>query len=455
MPGVQRHFRLLPPDWSRRAFLGGTAALMLPGALALQPDRARLIETLKGSLAKVAGMGLCYFWDEDGKNLATNEQDVAVLQSVFKGFSEKIAPFYEFLMMKLFTPQPRSVNGVNFYVPFGGDTGIPLDKLLRDRFGSLHHLTLIGKTGAELEDYALPVPGLIFPKHADTLQLNFVYSGEEDVVGTTTPRFQRAGDGSATMSISTGFLRKVLLGCIYALPIVQNSSTLLWQSLRLSPGPSDTVLVNATDGQWSISLLPLLCVPDPSVYAFTEDALLFRSAHARFWRVYDALRGLERGAPLPSTAELNKLSNDVKTLDALSQLYFLVLMFIVSHETAHSVFMHEFASDPLKSAAQEQAADIAATVHLFFVALTNTFNNSQTWTATWRYSNLGTETLENKLIWFERLFGFGIANNIALRLLVEGDDPYHPTVQTRWSTNVRIWNNCVLACSRTERPLAV
>jgi hypothetical protein len=195
-------------------------------------------------------------------------------------------------------------------------------------------------------------------------------------------------------------------------------------------------------------------VTDPAVYIYQEEEKQFRSVHASFWRVYDRFESLGKGGKLPSLTERAVLEEDVATLDALSQLYFLTLMFIVSHETAHAFFMHEVSSDLAKNAQHEQIADNAATVHLFLVALTNTVNNDKTWTGSWRYSQLGSEMLENKLVWYERLFGFGIASNIALRLLSETDDPYHPARLARWGQNVRLWNNCVLACSRTERPSA-
>jgi hypothetical protein len=409
---------------------------------------------LKKSLLKVACVGLSTFWDKNGKKIPTDGEDRANLQKVFEGFANEIAPLYTFMLSKLFTPRAFTSNGINFYMPYGGESGLALDKLLLERFATLRRLLLVGKDGGAIADYATPVPDLIFPPHAEKLNLQFVYSEKEEITGQTVPSFASTGSASATMTLSTGFLRTVLLGCIYAIPIVRNSRTLLWQRLRLDQGSGDSVLVNAPDGRWIVSLLPLLCVTDPAVYTYQEDEKHFRSVHASFWRVYDRFQSFRKGGELPSVSERAVLEEDVATLDALSQLYFLTLMFIVSHETAHAFFMHEVSSDQAKNAQHEQIADNAATIHLFLVALTNTINNDKTWTGSWRYSQLGSEMLENKLVWYERLFGFGIASNVALRLLSVTDDPYHPARLARWGQNVRLWNNCVLACSRTERPSA-
>jgi hypothetical protein len=423
-------------------------------AVRAEDPREQYTATVKRAVLKLACVGLSVFWDKKGKKLATDAEDRANLQKAFEGYTEQIAPLYVFMLSKLFAPRPFTLNGINFYMPYGGDSGLALDKLLRERFASLHRLPLIAKDGKVIADYATPVPDLTFPPHAEKLDLNFAYSAEEEIKGQTVPNFTNAGTGSATMTLSTGFLRTVLLGCIYAIPIVRESRTLLWQRLKLESGTGDAVLVNAPDGLWSMSLLPLLCVTDPAVYIYQEDQKQFRAVLGAFWRVYDCFESLKKGGRLPSVSERTALNEDIATLDALSQLYFLTLMFIVSHETAHAFFMHQVTSDLAQSANNEQVADNAATVHLFLVALTNTLNSDRTWTGSWRYSQLGSQALEDKLLWYERLFGFGIANNIALRLLSGQEDPYHPTRLARWGQNVRLWNNCALACSRTERPSA-
>lgn len=439
---------------SRRGFLGGTAALLTasPAYADPPPDRKQLIGTCRATLTKVAPMSLVYFWDEKASpTKTTSDGDVRFLQTMFQGFAAGILPFYEFMMTKQFTPRPSTSNGVSFYLPYGGEGGVPLDKLLRDRFVSMRRLRLIATDGRPFPDYSPIPPALQFPAHADQLRLDFTYAGDEGIVGSTMPRSNRKGDGSAEMSISTGFARTVLLACINALPLVRGSRTLLWKGLKLDEGPADSVLVSTPEGErWSVSLLPLLCSTDRRAYAYSRDGKAFAEVHSAFWRTYSTLRQLERGGPMPPAPRVAALLQDCGHLDALSELHFLTMMFIISHETAHSVFMHGLTNDADLSRQHEQQADTAATIHLFFLALTNTLKAERTWTRFWRYSMLRSKELAQALEWYERMFGFGIATNVALAMLPGGDDEFHPSIEQRWMTNVSLWNNCVLACSRTE-----
>jgi hypothetical protein len=93
-------------------------------------------------------------------------------------------------------------------------------------------------------------------------------------------------------------------------------------------------------------------------------------------------------------------------------------------------------------------ADQLATLQLFINALTQSIDQGRSWTEYWKYSLLGSNALRQRLSWFESLFAFNFATNIALNLLGNDMSGSHPATEDRWRNNVRTWNNCAIAFSK-------
>jgi hypothetical protein len=188
-------------------------------------------------------------------------------------------------------------------------------------------------------------------------------------------------------------------------------------------------------------------VVDSRAYAFNADQQQIVAAAGSFHRVFDAFMKLGRGDKLGNNVDVEKLRTDIEILRGITQLFFLTVNFILCHEVAHAVYLHTVTSDQKRNHEQEMIADQAATLHLFMITLTDCLDANHSWTQYWKYSLVGSKPLEERLLWFERLFGFGVATNIALDVLGSHANATHPENQERWDRNARVWNNCALAFS--------
>jgi hypothetical protein len=212
-------------------------------------------------------------------------------------------------------------------------------------------------------------------------------------------------------------------------------------------GLGDSILVQTETGPTSITLLPLLCAVDSRIYSFKTNDEQITAVMKSFHNVFVNFVKLRKGERLGKDVDLVQLRADIDTLSGLFELFFLTAHFILCHEVAHAVYLHEETNDQKRNYEQEMIADQAAILHLLVVALTQCLDASHSWTQYWKYSLIGSEQLNKKLLWFERLFGFAVAINIALNVLGDHSSKTHPEDEERWRHSVRVWNNCVLAFS--------
>lgn len=440
--------RLLKSLISRRQFMFLAFALASLKDYVSADDDSDLFAACESVMKTVSGRVLDDLWDEHGGETTIDPDDIKDLHDVFELFVKDGAAKSEFLFTKNFVSKPTSSNGIDFVLPYADESGLPLDVLLRHRIAAQPAPRLVTITGEKRTDYLEPVPHIEFPKPAAALNIVFDYSGSEDLKAETLSTPIGDNKGIAQISISTGFIRRVMQSCIYANPVICDSRTLLWRNLKLMPGTSDSILVESEAGPTSISLLPLLCAVDSGVYNFNADQQHIVAVMGSFHRVFKAFMTLRSGEKLGRDVDIKNLRNDIDILAGISELFFLTVTFIVTHEVAHAVYLHTVANDDQKrNHEQELIADQAATLHLFLTALTDSLDKAHTWTEYWKYSLVGSTTLERRLLWFERLFGFGVATNIALEVLGNRADSTHPEKEERWARNVRVWNNCAVAFS--------
>jgi hypothetical protein len=431
---------------SRREFVLSASALALleSSSAADAPD---LFAACESVLKTVSARVLDDLWDKQGQETPTDPDDAKDLEKVFGLFVKDAASKSEFLFTKKFVCQPANSNGVEFILPHADSNGVPLDALLRNRIAAQSVPKLKTRCGEIRTDYVQPVPDIVFPTPATTLNISFQYLGTEDLTATTLPTEVENNSGAIGIKISSGFVRRLMQSCIYAFPVVRDSRTLLWSTLRLLEGSGDSILVEAADGPTSISLLPLFCVVDTHPYKFIADQKQVVVVTESFHRVFDAFIDLKKGKKLGPEVDIARLRNDIEHLAGISQMFFLTTNYIVCHEVAHAVYLHTVTSDTKKNHHQEMIADQAATTHMFITALTDSLDVSRSWTKYWKYSLVGSKPFEQSLLWYERLFGFGIATNIALDVLGSHGNSTHPENESRWSRNVRVWNNWALALS--------
>jgi hypothetical protein len=439
--------RLSTPLLTRREFVISGILLALVGDSAIADNDSDLYTALESVLKTVSGRVLDDLWDEHGRETPIDAGDVKDLENVFGLFLKDGASKSEFLFTKSFVSKPTSSNGIDFVLPYGGSGGVPLDELLRQRVAAHPVPRLITRSGEKMTDYVEPIPQIEFPKPATTLNISIQYSGSEDLTASTFPAGVTNSSGNIQITISTGFVRRVMQSCIYAYPVIRDSRTLLWRTLKLLQGSGDSVLVESDAGPTSISLLPLLCVVENRAYTFSADQQQIVAVMGSFHRVFQAFMELRGGDRLGNNVDVEQLRRDTEVLAGISELFFLTITFILSHELAHAVYLHTVTNDQKRNHEQELIADQAATLQLFVIALTDSLDANHSWTQYWRYSLIGSKVLEQKLLWFERLFGFGVATNIALDVLGSHDNTTHPQSQERWARNVRVWNNCALAFS--------
>jgi hypothetical protein len=441
------HLEVLAKLISRRDFVISGFALGFLNRIPIADDNTDLLAACESVLKTASARVLDDLWDERGRETPTDPDDANDLQKVFGLFIKDSSSKSEFLLTKNFAGKPTSSNGIDFVLPYADPDGIPLDALLRQRIAAHSLPRLTTRSGEKTSSYAEPVPLIEFPKPATTLNISFQYLGTEDLTATTFPTQVANNSGDIQINISSGFVRRVMQSCIYAYPVIRDSRTVLWPTLKLLQGPGDSILVESEAGPTSITLLPLLCVVNKRAYAFNTDQQQIVAVTGSFHRTLETFMKLRQGQNLGKDFDVKKLRSDIQILAAIFQMFFLAVNFIVCHEVAHAVYLHTATSDQKRNREQELIADQAATLHLFMTALTDSLDANHSWTRYWKYSLVGSEPLEERLTWFERLFGFGLATNIALDVLGSHASATHPENEERWARNVRVWNNCSLAFS--------
>jgi hypothetical protein len=434
---------------SRRDFILSTCALALLGRVARADENIDLLAACEHVFKTVSMRVLDDLWDKHGEETHTGEDDTADLQKVFTLFAKETADRSEFLLTRNFISKPISSNGIDFILPFADPLGegLPLPTLLRQRIERAPVLRLKTRAGTTTTAYTESRDIVSFPMAADRLQIEIIYDGSEQIVGSTFPSSTDQHSANAQIRITTGFVRRVMESSIYAYPVIHDSRTLLWPTLLLRQGPKDTILVEGAEGPVAISLLPLFCRTERAIYNFESDKREIVKVMERFYRVFSVFQVLRKGQKLPRSVDVEQLRHDIEVLEAISQLFFLTCNFILCHEIAHAVYLHRPTNDSGEALMHELQADQAATLHLFLIALTDCLDPEQSWTRYWRYSRIGQQDLGRRLGWFERLFGFGLATNIALGVIEPSSKIVQRQSEQRWLQNVHLWNECALAFS--------
>jgi hypothetical protein len=437
---------------SRRDFFLLTAALIASQLSQKGDETFELLAACESVLKTASARILDDLWDEHGRETPLDSGDTTDLQNVFELFLKNATSMSEFLFTKKFVSKPTSSNGIDFVLPYADQTGVGLDVMLRQRIMAQPTPLLLTRAGRWRKDYVQPTPKIEFPAPAAALKITLNFSASENSTASTFPVEIADNIGTIRITLTAGFVRHVMQSCIYANPVIRDSRTLLWQTLKLNRGPDDSILVESGTGPASISLLPLMCAVERDVYKFKTDSKQITTAMESFHRVFRAFTILRAGDKLPRDVDVRELRKDITSLTGIFEIFFLTFTFILSHEVAHAVYLHTVTTDQKRNHQQELIADQAATLHLLMFALTNLLNTAHTWTKYWKYSLIGTDVLRQQLLWFERLFGFGVATNIALEVLERHANATHPENEERWERNVRVWNNSVLAFSVVTTP---
>lgn len=439
--------RLPKLPFTRREFVASGILLPLFGRFKIPDDNADLLALCESVMKTASARVLDDLWDEHGQETRLDAADTQDLWRVFKLFVESGAKESEFLLTSRFVNKPTSSNGVDFVLPYADSNGVPLDVLLTQRITARPVPMLITRAGKRITDYVEPIPTMKLPAPAKNLYIAFEYSGSEEITASTFPTSVGGNSGQFQITLSTGFIRRVMQSCIYAYPVIRNTRTLLWPNLEVVKGPSDSILVQTDTGPTSITLLPLLGAVDSRIYSFKTNGEQIAAVMKSFHNVFVNFVKLRKGEALGKDVDVTQLREDIDILSGLFEVFFLTAHFILCHEVAHAVYLHEETNDQKRNYEQEMIADQAAILHLLVVALTQCLDATHSWTQYWNYSLIGSEALNKKLLWFERLFGFAVAINIALNLLGGHSSATHPEDEDRWQRSVRVWNNCVLAFS--------